>query len=122
MRDLGKSPFQSVQAELVIEAEISEQPNRSHSELPRLHRIVHLSIDEAIKIQKDVSRKWLAIFLIPFPILLLFGYGFLDQIADWHTNGKVTSFGKKEKIIALYLGYTFMVLWMIFLIMAIILL
>lgn len=44
---------------------------------------------EVTEIQKAVSRKWLAIFLIPFPMLLLFGYGLLDQIADWETRGKV---------------------------------
>lgn len=57
------------------------------------HRAFIESCDEATKIQKAVSRKWLAIFVIPFPSLLLFGH--VDQIADWDNKGKVPSLVKR---------------------------
>lgn len=104
----------------VVEVEKSEQPNRVFSEPAHLNRIVHISITEVTKIQKAVSRKWLAILFIPFPILLLFGHGLLDRIADWETNGKVVAFGRNEKRGALLLGYTLITLWMIFLIVAVV--
>lgn len=106
----------------VVEVEKSEQPNRVFSEPVHLYQIVHISITEVTKIQKAVSRKWLAILFIPFPILLLFGHGLLDQIADWETHGKVVAFGRNEKRGALLLGYTLITLWMIFLIVAVVLL
>lgn len=109
-----------IHGDCVIEVGTSKQSSRSSSESPRLQQVVNLSTDEITKLQKNVSRQWLGLLLILFPMLLLFGYGLLDEIADWHTNGKVTSFGHKEKKIALFLSYGLMTFWMVLLVLALV--
>lgn len=113
-------PTQFPQVAFIMKTETSEQSTKYQSQPPRLCRLSHLSIDESIKLQKQVSRRWLVIFFLPFPMLLLFGHGHLDAVADWSTNGNVTSFGQQEKNVALCLGYTLITLWMSFLVMAIV--
>lgn len=113
-----ETEHESMRGDCVIEVETSQQSNRSSSELPRLQQVANLSIDKVIKLQKTVSRQWLGLLIIPFPMLLLFGYGLLDEIADWQTDGKVTFFGHKEKKIALFLSYGLMTFWLVLLILA----
>lgn len=82
---------------------------------PRLHRVVRLTSREHDRVQTGLSRHslfWLLIVAVPCPwLLLLFGSGMMDELADWLTEGDVCSFGKREKKLAVWLGFVIMALW-----------
>ena len=75
------------------------------AESPHLHRVPHLTIDEALARQKELSRAYLWGFAAVFPMLLLFGHGLLDGVMAWHTDGEVAKFRHEEKVLALWMGY-----------------
>lgn len=44
-------------------------------------------------------------------LLFLFGYGMMDGIMEWLTEGDVVEFGPREKKVGLWVGFVVMILW-----------
>lgn len=98
------------------QGEIIQQPIPDpFSSQQRLYRVVLLTRREHDRVQKRLSRQWLFLLLIlvvPCPwLFLLFGYGMMDEMVDWLTEGDVSGFGEGEKKVALWLGFMIMALW-----------
>lgn len=90
------------------------QPTPNPFSPPRLHRVVRLTRREHDRVRKRLSRKWLfsLMLVVPCPwLLLLFGYGMMDEVVDWLTEGDVSGFGEGEKKVALWVGFVVMALW-----------
>ncbi|KAI9719321.1 MAG: hypothetical protein M1812_003651 [Candelaria pacifica] len=60
--------------------------------------------------KQTLSRVMLALCSLFPPFLILFGYGYMDGIIVQITDGQIEHFGRKEKQLALWLGYTLGVL------------
>lgn len=73
---------------------------------PRLHQLPRLTRNEAVELQREVSRKYLFWFANPllFVLLPLLGYGSLDGLMVWHTNGAIANFGAQEKVLAWWIA------------------
>lgn len=72
---------------------------------PHLHARPRLSSTDFQSRQIYLSRVWLMVFIIPFPMLIIMGHGMLDGLIEWQTHGEIKHFRKQEKIAALGLGY-----------------
>lgn len=72
---------------------------------PHLHARPSLSRMDFQSRQIYLSRVWLLVLIIPFPMLIIMGHGMLDGLIEWQTDGEITHFRKQEKIAALGLGY-----------------
>lgn len=100
------------------EDEIILQPVAHPFSAPRLHRIVRLRAREHGRLQRGISRRWLFWLsllgsMIPLCswLLLLFGCGMMDGIMEWLTEGDVLEFGRREKRVALWVGFVVIILW-----------
>ena len=100
------------------EDEIIIQPVANPFSAPRLHRIVRLSAREHGRLQKGISRKWLfwlSLLSMMIPLcswlLLLYGYGMMDGIMEWFTEGDVAGFGPRERKVGIWVGFVVMILW-----------
>lgn len=92
------------------------QPIADPFSAPRLHRVVRLTPREHDRLQKRLSRQWLFWLLlvgsVPCPwLLLLFGFGMMDEVVEWLTEGDVVEFGPWEKKVGVWVGFVVTGLW-----------
>ncbi len=80
---------------------------------PHLHPLPRLPIYLHDTCQALLSRLWLLGLLIPFPMLLLMGHDLWDGVLAWQTGGDITCIRRREKYLALVLGYGLALCWMV---------
>ncbi len=86
-------------------------PATAHEVFPHLHPLPRLPIYLHDTRQALLSQLWLWGLLIPFPMLLLMGHGLWDGVLEWQTGGDVTCIRRREKHMALVLGYGLALCW-----------
>ena len=70
-----------------------------------LHRLPRPTGDVIEKREKELSRVVLALCLLLFPVLIIYGHGFMDGVMSHISKDQIVGFRKQEKVVALWLGY-----------------
>ena len=95
---------------LTQDSRVSLPPN-THEVSPHLNPLPRLPTYLHDTRQALLSRLWLWGLLVPFPFLLLMGHGLWDGVLAWQTGGDVTCVRRREKHLALALGYGLALCW-----------
>ena len=87
-----------------------ERPIPAHrpiarAESPHLHRLPSPTGPGIRTREKELSLVFLALCSTFPPILLLYGYGLMDEVMVYSSRGAIMGFRNQEKMVALILGY-----------------
>ena len=89
-----------------IQRPISVDRPVARVESPRLHRLPRPEGPVIEKRKMELSCVFLALCMVVPPMLVIYGHGFLDGVMQKLSKGEILGFRKREKIIALVMGYT----------------